>query len=57
MLQDKRAKEEGKGGQQAKLNRPEKGGYAEDRMPALAVAALPRALLEAPAGVSPSQQR
>jgi hypothetical protein len=36
MLQDKQAKEEeGKGGQQAELNRPEKGaasGYAEDGM-------------------------
>jgi len=37
MLQDKRAKEEkGKGGQQAELNKPEKGpssGCAEDGMP------------------------
>jgi hypothetical protein len=59
MLQDRRAKEEeGKGGQQAELNRPEKGvasGYAEDGMPALAAAALPQALPEAPAGVTPSQ--
>jgi hypothetical protein len=36
MLQDKRAEEEGKGGQQAELNGLEKGvasGYAEDGMP------------------------
>jgi hypothetical protein len=36
MPQDKRAKEEGKRGQQARLNRPERGvasGYAEDGIP------------------------
>jgi hypothetical protein len=52
MLQDKRAKEEEvKGGQQAELNRPERG-----QLVALAIAALPQALPEAPAGVSPSQR-
>jgi hypothetical protein len=48
--QDKQAKEEGgKGGRQAELNKSKRG-----HLVALAVAALPQALPEAPAGVSPS---